>query len=92
MARDRALDRILKEMSATDRDAFMELSYSRCRLIRGNNSYIAIMQEPEYAVSMSHDKQEKVEAIEELIEFFKAQERYEECANLVKILNQIKEL
>ncbi len=80
MARDRALDRILKEMSATDRDAFMELSY------------IAIMHEPEYAVSMSHDKQEKVEAIEELIEFFKAQERYEECANLVKILNQIKEL
>jgi len=41
---------------------------------------------------LSHDKQEKVEAIEDLIEFFKAQERYEECANLVKILNQIKEL
>ena len=43
MARDKALDRILKEMSATDREAFMELSY------------IAIMHEPDYAVSLSHD-------------------------------------
>jgi hypothetical protein len=78
MARDEALDRILKEMSEVDRDAFMELSY------------IAIMHDPEQAISMEHEKQEKLNALTNLIEFFEHQERYEECASLVKILNEIK--
>lgn len=80
MARDKALENILKELSRTDPRVFMELSY------------IAIMQDPEYAVNVEHDKEEKIAAIEDLIEFFKKQERYEECAKLLKILNQIKEL
>jgi hypothetical protein len=54
-------------------------------------SYIAIMQDPEYAVSIEHDKREKLEAIDDLIEFFKKQERYEECAELLKISNKINE-
>lgn len=80
MARDKALENILKELSKNDPRVFMELSY------------IAIMQDPEYAVSVDHDKEEKIAAIEDLIEFFKKQERYEECAKLLKVLNQIKEL
>ena len=78
MARDRALTQILKELSSTDPHAFMELSY------------IAIMHDPAYAISIAHDKQEKIDSLKQLIEFFQSQERYEECAELVKILNQIK--
>lgn len=79
MARDKALENILRELGRTYPQVFMELSY------------IAIMQDPEYAVSIEHDKREKLEAIDDLIEFFKKQERYEECAELLKISNRINE-
>ena len=79
MARDRALTQILKELSEIDPRAFMELSY------------IAIMQEPEYAISLRHEKKEKMNSIGELLRFFESEERYEECAELKKILNEINE-
>ena len=80
MARDESLDRILKEMSKVDPHAFMELSY------------IAIMHDPNYAVNIEHDKQEKLDSINQLISFFQSQERYEECAELLKILKEIEKL
>lgn len=73
------MDKILRDLSQVDPHAFMELSY------------IAIMHDPEYAVSIEHNKEEKLEAIEDLIEFFKSQERYEECAELLKISSKINE-
>jgi len=79
MARDRALTQILKELSEIDPRAFMELSY------------IAIMQDPEYAISLRHEKKEKMNSIGELLRFFESEERYEECAELKKILNEINE-
>lgn len=79
MARDRALTQILKELSEIDPRAFMELSY------------IAIMQDPEYAISLRHEKKEKMNSIGELLRFFESEERYEECAKLKKILNEINE-
>lgn len=74
---DEALNEILKELSLTDPRVFMELSY------------IAIMQEPEYAIELGHDKKEKLESLRDLIAFFESEERYEECANLLKILKEI---
>jgi hypothetical protein len=79
MARDRALTQILKELSEIDPRAFMELSY------------IAIIQDPEYAISLRHEKKEKMNSIGELLRFFESEERYEECAELKKILNEINE-
>lgn len=80
MARDKALENILKELSKNDPRVFMELSY------------IAIMQDPEYAISVEHDKEEKIDALNDLIEFFKKEERYEECAQLLKILKEVEKL
>lgn len=74
------MDRILKELSKADPRAFMELSY------------LAIMHDPEYAVNIEHDKQEKIDSLKQLIEFFQSQERYEECAELVKILKEVEKL
>lgn len=79
MARDESLDKLLKDMSEVDPHAFMELSY------------IAIMHDPEYAIEIVHEKKEKIDALQDLILFFQAQERYEECAELLKILNKINE-
>ena len=78
MAKDNALDRILREMSEIDRVVCMEVRY------------LAIKHEQDKPVSTEQESRELVGSIVDLIEFFEPQERYEECAQLVKILNKIK--
>jgi hypothetical protein len=78
MAKDNALDRILREMSEIDRVVGMEVKY------------LAIIHEQDKSVSTEQESRELVGSIVDLIEFFEPQERYEECAQLVKILNKIK--
>lgn len=78
MAKDNALDRILKEMSEVDKDVCMEVRY------------FTIMHEQDNLILTEQENKELVDSIVNLIEFFEPQERYEECAQLVKILNKIK--
>ena len=75
---DRALDKILLELRKKDQRAFYELTY------------MAMMNAPEFAVTCDvADKEEKLKSLQEMVDFFSSEERYEMCADLVKLMKRI---